>query len=63
MQIIFEIPEDLVRDAREFGILEEGIIIELLRQEVDQRVMALVNEEIYTYRGEERQTENPNTGS
>jgi hypothetical protein len=40
MQMTLEFPEDLVRDARELGILNEEMMVMLLRQEVDRRVMA-----------------------
>jgi hypothetical protein len=47
-----ELPEDLGRDARELGISNQETIVELLRQEVDQRVTALVNAEIHAHRVE-----------
>ena len=48
-----------MREAREFGVLTEEVIAELLRQEVDERVMVMVNEEIHAYRAEKRKAEKP----
>lgn len=59
VQVTLELPEDLVREAREFDVLTEEVLTELLRQEVDERVMALVNEEIHAYRAEKRKAEKP----
>jgi hypothetical protein len=58
-----ELPAELVRDAQEFGLLTEAAIVELLRKEIDQRVMALVNKEIHDYRAEKRTTDTSPTES
>jgi hypothetical protein len=52
VEITLKLPDDLARDAREFGLLENGAIEELLQREVEQRVNALVNQEIHAYRTE-----------
>lgn len=52
IQVTLEFPEDLARDARELGILNEETIVELLQHEVERRVMDLVNTEIHAYRTE-----------
>jgi hypothetical protein len=54
LEVILRLPEDLVRDARELGILEEGAVAQLLQDEIDRRVNALVDEEIHLYRDEKR---------
>ncbi len=59
VEINLKLPEELVRDAREFGLLEQQIITELLQAEVDHKVNELVNEEIHTYRAEERTHQKP----
>ena len=61
VKMTLELPEELVRDARELDILNEEVIIDLLRKEIDQRVMALVNEEIHAHRVEKKRAENPRT--
>jgi hypothetical protein len=50
--ITLELPDELVQEARELGIFEQETIIGILRQEVDERVMALVNREVHAYRAE-----------
>lgn len=50
--ITLNLPEDFVRDAREFGVLEPDAVVEGLRTILDQRVMNFVNEEIHAYRAE-----------
>jgi hypothetical protein len=52
VEITLRLPDDLARDALEFGLLENGAIEELLQHEVEQRVNALMNEEIHVYRVE-----------
>ena len=55
VEITLKLPEELVRDAEEFGLLDEQVITELLQAELDERVNKLVNEEIHAYRAEKRQ--------
>ncbi len=50
--VTIKLPDELVRDARELGVLSDETVSELLQAEVDRRVMALVNEEIHAYREE-----------
>ncbi len=59
VEINLKLPEELVRDAHEFGLLEQQIIAELLQAEVDHRVNNLVNEEIHAYRTEECSHQKP----
>ncbi len=50
--VTLQLPEELVRDAREFNLLTEEIISSLLQAEVDRHVRELVNAEIQVYRAE-----------
>lgn len=50
VRIEFDLPEELVADAREFGVLTNEYVAELIQAEVDRRVMDFVNEEIQAYR-------------
>lgn len=50
IELAVKLPEDLVRDAREFNLLTDEAIAQLLRGAVDQRVNELVDEEIHAYR-------------
>jgi hypothetical protein len=55
IEVILQLPEELVRDAREFGLLTNEQVAELLQTEVDRHVMDLVNAEIRAYRTEKAQ--------
>ncbi len=50
--VTLQLPEELVRDAREFNLLTEEVVAGLLQAEVDRRVRELVNAEIQVYRAE-----------
>ena len=54
IEVRLNLPEDLVEDAREFGLLETEAMTAILRRELDDRVNALVNKEIHDYRAEKR---------
>ncbi len=54
VQVSIELPEEVIRDARELGILEVVSLTQLLQAEIDRRVNDLVNEEIHAWRAEER---------
>ena len=54
MDITLTLPDDLARDAKEIGVLDEKTLVQLIRREVDARVNEMVNEEIHTYRDEKR---------
>lgn len=51
-EITLKLPEELVRDAREFNLLTDQAIADIVRAEVDRRVEQLVNEEIQAHRTE-----------
>jgi hypothetical protein len=51
-KILVELPADLVRDAREFDILNNNTLVGLIQTELDRRVMDFVNAEIRAYRAE-----------
>jgi hypothetical protein len=52
IEITLKLPKALVQDAQEFGLLEEDVVIDLLQQTVDRRVMEMVNQEIHDYQQE-----------
>ena len=54
IDVTIQLPEAMLRDARELGILEMQSLTQLLQEEIDRRVNALVNEEIHAYRNEKR---------
>jgi post-segregation antitoxin (ccd killing protein) len=57
--VTLTLPEELVRDAREFDLLTEKVIAEILQAEIDRRVNELVNEEIQDYRAEKESGSTP----
>ncbi len=59
VEVTLKLPEELVRDAQEFGILADDVVTELLQSEVDRRVMELVNAEIRAYRAEKAKRQKP----
>jgi hypothetical protein len=50
--LTLNLPDELVRDAREFDLLTDERVATLLQAEVDRRVMEMVNAEIHAYRAE-----------
>jgi hypothetical protein len=63
VEITIRLPEELIEDAQEFGVLDDKVILSLLRAETDQRIMDFVNTEIKAYRAEQAGNEPaPNDG-
>ena len=54
VKITIEIPEDFAEDAQEFGLLDTNAILQLLRSELDDRIMKFVDAEVKAYRAEKR---------
>lgn len=52
VEITIRLPEGLVNDAQEFGVLESSVMATLIRTETDRRIMDFVNAEIKAYRAE-----------
>jgi hypothetical protein len=52
VEITVKLPEELVEEAREFDLLTQQRLAEVLRSEVDRCVMAMVNAEIQAHRAE-----------
>ena len=50
IEIAVKLPANLVRDAREFDLLNDEMVTQLLQAAVDQRVYEIVNEETHAYR-------------
>ncbi len=51
-EITLVVPEDLAREAQQFDALDAETILMLLRSEVDQRIMDIVDAEVKAYRVE-----------
>ncbi len=52
VEITIKLPEELVEDAQEFGVLDNDVIGKLVRAETDQRILDFVNSEIKAHRAE-----------
>jgi hypothetical protein len=52
VEITITLPETLIRDARELGVLTDEAVAALVQAEVDRRVADLVNMEIQAHRAE-----------
>ncbi len=39
--ISIDLPDDRLQDAKEFGVLDAGMIASLIESELDRRIMAL----------------------
>jgi len=59
--LTLDLPDDLAQEANEFGLLRSETLVALLRAEVDNRVMELVNAEIRDYRSEKAQKPKSNS--
>lgn len=64
IEITLKLPADYVRDAEDFDMLNPDTILAVLRQELDNRIMAFVDAEVKAYRAEKRaEQENQNKSS
>ena len=54
VEIVIRVPKEYVEDAEEFGMLDPKTIAQILRDELDDRIMKLVDAEVKAYRAEER---------
>lgn len=57
IQITIELSADDAAEAEAFGLLDPEAIAQVLRAELDARIMAMVNAEVQAHRDEKRQTE------
>ncbi len=57
IEITLKLPADYVRDAQDFDMLNPDTILAVLRQELDNRIMAFVDAEVKAYRAEKRAEE------
>ena len=55
--LTLELPEELAQEASELGLLNTEALFTLLRKEVDQQVMEMVNTEIQDRRSDKATTE------
>jgi len=63
IEITLKLPADFVHDAEDFDMLNPETILHVLRQELDNRIMAFVDAEVKAYRAEKRTEQEKNKNS
>lgn len=54
VEIVVKVPKDYVEDAEDFGMLDPETIAQVLREELDERIMKFVDAEVKAHRAEQR---------
>jgi hypothetical protein len=54
VEIVVKVPKEYVEDAEDFGMLDPETIAQVLREELDERIMKFVNAEVKAHRAEQR---------
>lgn len=52
VEITIEVPKSFAEDAQDFDLLNPDTIIQILRAELDNRIMKFVDTEVKAYRAE-----------
>jgi hypothetical protein len=63
IEITLKLPANYVSDAEDFDMLNPETILAVLREELDNRIMAFVDAEVKAYRAEKRAEEEKNKSS
>jgi hypothetical protein len=54
IRITLDLPADFVSEAEQFDLLDPKAVENLLREELDRRIMTFVNDEVKSYRRQKR---------
>ena len=54
VEIVVKVPKEYVEDAEDFGMLDPETIAQVLREELDERIMKFVDAEVKAHRAEQR---------
>lgn len=54
VEIVIKVPKEYVEDAEDFGMLDAETIAQVLRDELDNRIMRFVDAEVKACRAEQR---------
>lgn len=54
VEFVVRLPKDYIEDAADFGMDDPEIIAQMLREELEQRIMAFVDSEVKAHRHEKR---------
>jgi len=53
VEIVIKVPKEYVEDAKDFGMLDPETIAQVLREELDERIMKFVDAEVKAHRAEQ----------
>lgn len=59
VEIVVKVPKAFVEEAQDFGLLDPATIAQVLREELDERIMRFVDSEVKAYRAEQRARQSP----
>lgn len=54
VEIVIKVPKEYIEDAEDFGMLDPETIAQVLREELDERIMKFVDAEVKAHRAEQR---------
>ena len=54
VEITIQLPKDFADDAKDFDLLNSETIVQILRAELDDRIMKFVDAEVKAHRAEQR---------
>ena len=54
VEITLQVPREFVEEAQDFGLLTPETLRQVLREELDRRIMAFVDAEVKAYRTEQQ---------
>ena len=54
VELVVRVPKEYIEDAEDFGMLDPETIAQVLREELDVRIMRFVDAEVKAHRSEQR---------
>ncbi|GIK28711.1 MAG: hypothetical protein IT298_15665 [Chloroflexi bacterium] len=54
VELVVKVPKAYLDDAEDFGMLDPETIAQVLREELDERIMRFVDAEVKAHRSEQR---------
>ena len=53
VEITIKVPKNFAEDAQDFGLLDPETVVQILRDELEERIMRFVDTEVKAYRAEQ----------
>lgn len=53
VEITIKVPKNFAEDAQDFGLLDPETVAQILRDELEERIMRFVDTEVKAYRAEQ----------